>query len=885
MWAVSIYAQRESPHNVSTAPIIQKVHNAKAKPVKEKQKFTLILSEAVPYLAPSDDFPPDQWGYRNGHVPLPIAPVRITLKPSANPNEDDRVRIQAAIDQVGNMPLQPFTLRDGSRVLLRGAVLLQAGTYHVQGSLILHKDGVILRGEGNTGPKATIVHATGDFIHDFIHLNGLLDPATQGSAEYQMANANTRRMHPINHYLTGDRFATPVANEYVAVGSFKVPVVDVRPFKAGADVVVERPSTAAWIHMLGMDRVAQKPNGIGEKVQWDPDTFTLSFVRKVVKVVAQDPKRQAEAEAGLPKHLMDEGKRRRLKRPRYPNGATSRSTFDMPDLDPEPGLDEGEPSLPGVQQGQEKRPQHQPPEDSAGQREGGDGAINNGSRKSEIKGHGKHRDSDGDEDDDWDDWGWGDWFSADEDGDNASDDDESSLRKRSFYATKETILQRRAGETSKDEELPEKLDIDLPKLEDSQPISEVSSPPPVTTLPATHSQQPHQPGALEEEPHHSPKHGKPEHTKTAPAPASTPKPTGADFSVIRHHVNSTGDYILEPEDPPSGSKGDESRMPPSSGQEDETDSGAIPGHLILDVPLVMSLDPQYGGGYVYNYERQRRIPSDIGLENMQLVSSPVTTTFWGTEPASTAQDSENHAWFGTVVNHCDNCWVADVAMQRFVSGVKAGTGAVRTTIQDCEVTEPISKPKEGGRRYMYMLQGQMGLVKRCRAQNGRHDFITGAKTSGPNVFVDSEGLDANNDAGPHDRWSVGTLYDNIKSFRINIQNRGHMGSGQGWAGAFHVMYHCDAEDPAYFQSPPGATNWIVAFNGSFWQTSTAMTFEGADATYLEPSLKDLFPINRIPRSLYWSQLVQRMGGDHDEKVAMRMEELVGAKGRNQYPPT
>jgi len=53
---------------------------------------------------------------------------------------------------------------------------------------------------------------------------------------------------------------------------------------------------------------------------------------------------------------------------------------------------------------------------------------------------------------------------------------------------------------------------------------------------------------------------------------------------------------------------------------------------------------------------------------------------------------------------------------------------------------------------------------------------------GPNVFVDSTGFLANNDSGPHERFAMGILYDNIACRTINVRQRLWMGSGQGWAG-------------------------------------------------------------------------------------------------------
>ncbi|KAF9969223.1 hypothetical protein BGZ73_008520 [Actinomortierella ambigua] len=719
-------------------------------------------------------------GYRNGNVPLPIAPVRVTLKPSGNPLLDDCVRIQAAINKVGKMPLQPFTLRDGTRILLRGAVLLRAGIYRVRGSLILNKDGVVLRGEGN-GPQGTIIQATGDFIHDFIHLNGMLDPATQGSPEYQIANGTTPLMRPINRFLTGDGYATAVSKVYVPVGTMRVPVEDIRPFRAGAQVIVERPATAAWIHLLGMDRIPPRSSDPASTVQWDPTKYTLSFARQVVKIQAKDPKKQAKAEKGLPKN--PDGRDQRLRLPRYPDGELSYSSFDRPQLDfPHPV---------------KPPPQNQDPEHTHWKQTKQAGDDNNNQRTYS----------------DWDTWPLEDWNWA------LDDFDDYRLRGKAFLRAallKRTIPETRTspettttdnedGIRAKMEIGPERLGIHLPIVANGESVEA---------------------NAANED------------DSAQAQPRARQSPFRAKDDIDR----------------PLGDP--------------------IPGDLFIDVPIVMPLDPQYGGGYVYNYEKQYRLPSDIGVENLQLVSSYNTTN----------RQDEQHAWYAVLIDHCQNCWVADVVTRQFVSGIKAASDTFQTTIQDCEAADPISVATEGGTRYMFMLQGQLGLVKRCRARNGRHDFITGSRTSGPNAFVDSEGLNANNDAGPHERWAVGTLYDNIRSFRINIQNRGNYGTGHGWAGAFHVMYHCDADNPALFQSPPGATNWIVAFNGTFADTSTKV-FPGEDATHLEPQMQDLFPVNKVPRSLYWSQLVQRLGGDNDDKVAMRVEELVGAKGKNQYPPT
>ena len=127
-----------------------------------------------------------------------------------------------------------------------------------------------------------------------------------------------------------------------------------------------------------------------------------------------------------------------------------------------------------------------------------------------------------------------------------------------------------------------------------------------------------------------------------------------------------------------------------------------------------------------------------------------------------------------------------------------------------------------------------------------------------------------------DRWATGTLYDNVHSRQLNVRNRGWMGSGQGWSGAFHVVFRCSADTPVEFQSPPGSTNWVIEYGGRIGAQD--VEFEGEDATFLDPDPQDK---GRIPRSLYWSHLVARMGGSDAD--ARMVEELVGVGGKNVYP--
>lgn len=76
-------------------------------------------------------------GYMGGGVKIPNVKVKATVKPG---DGDDTARIQAAIDEVSQLPVG----KDG----FRGAVLLKKGKYEVGGTLKIKASGVVLRGEG-----------------------------------------------------------------------------------------------------------------------------------------------------------------------------------------------------------------------------------------------------------------------------------------------------------------------------------------------------------------------------------------------------------------------------------------------------------------------------------------------------------------------------------------------------------------------------------------------------------------------------------------------------------------------------------------------------------------------------------------------------------------
>lgn len=219
--------------------------------------------------------------------------------------------------------------------------------------------------------------------------------------------------------------------------------------------------------------------------------------------------------------------------------------------------------------------------------------------------------------------------------------------------------------------------------------------------------------------------------------------------------------------------------------------------ITLDVPLTNAFDSQFGGGEVWKYEFPGRI-SHVGIEYIRGESEYAHKT------------DEDHGWNFIVVDEAEHVWVRNVTSRYFgYACVYAQNDSKWVTVQDCACLDPISQIT-GGRRYSFPLDGQLALVMRCYAREGRHDFVMHSLAPGPNAFVDCAANEAHSDTGPHHRWSTGVLYDNVvvNGNAINMRNRWNSGTGHGWAGANQIAWNARA-DSMIIEKPPTAQNWAI----------------------------------------------------------------------------
>lgn len=263
--------------------------------------------------------------------------------------------------------------------------------------------------------------------------------------------------------------------------------------------------------------------------------------------------------------------------------------------------------------------------------------------------------------------------------------------------------------------------------------------------------------------------------------------------------------------------------------------------ITLDAPLTNALEQRYGGGTLYEYTWPGRI-ENVGIENLL-----------GRSDYTSATD-ENHSWRFIEMNGIQNGWVRHVRGFSFAYAVvDLKRGAKWVTVQDVHMIDPVSQIT-GGRRYSFNVDGELNLVRDAYARRGRHDFVNGALTAGPNAFVDSRAELAYSDSGPHHRWSAGTLFDNlsVSGNQINVQNRGNSGTGHGWAGANMVIWNATASGGFIVQNPPTAQNWLSGSTGS---RPNGTMYVGPRPT---PTTPDSHGTRVEPRSLYEAQLQERM---------------------------
>ncbi|MBS2545669.1 hypothetical protein KGQ19_02180 [Catenulispora sp. NL8] len=276
--------------------------------------------------------------------------------------------------------------------------------------------------------------------------------------------------------------------------------------------------------------------------------------------------------------------------------------------------------------------------------------------------------------------------------------------------------------------------------------------------------------------------------------------------------------------------------------------------VTIDIPLTNALEKQYTHAVVWPYTFPGRI-SDVGVEHLSADGLAFTQA---PDYATTGYFASSFASFDAV----DGGWARDIVADDFGSGMGGvGESAKRITLEDTSALgmEKAIPQDVHAQPVAYTLAGQQSLVLRCQVSGSNlHAWATQAQTAGPNVFSDCTATNVGSkrfDAGPHQRWASGTLYDHLvmregaggtSATELSLYDRDNEGSGQGWAGATQVAWNSDTGTYS-FQSPPTSYNWSFGALGK----AAPPLVPGFPAVMVSAGT----PVQ--PASLYAEQLAER----------------------------
>lgn len=259
--------------------------------------------------------------------------------------------------------------------------------------------------------------------------------------------------------------------------------------------------------------------------------------------------------------------------------------------------------------------------------------------------------------------------------------------------------------------------------------------------------------------------------------------------------------------------------------------------IYIDNPVVMQMETKYGGGQIFKYDFDGRI-GEVGVSDLCL------------ESEFEHYEDNQHGWIGVQFDKVENCWASNISGRYFgYATISCERNAKNVTVMNCRNFEP-KAVITGGLRYSFNNIGQQNLFMNCQSTEGRHDYVTGSQVCGPNVFYNCTASQTYSDIGPHHRWASGTLYDNIiTDGSINVQDRGQMGSGHGWAGVTQVLWNCRVGKAAVQNPWTSGKNYSIGTKGEHvaghFTDRPDGEWEGENET------------NVFPRSLYIAQLMAR----------------------------
>ncbi len=297
--------------------------------------------------------------------------------------------------------------------------------------------------------------------------------------------------------------------------------------------------------------------------------------------------------------------------------------------------------------------------------------------------------------------------------------------------------------------------------------------------------------------------------------------------------------------------------------------------ITVNVPVSSAIDREGGFavGQIQTITSDPRI-LDCGAEDIMLLS----------DHDRTKKDQygyfidEDHPNIAVYFDFADHSWARRVVGFFYSYALVAINRASFLTVEDCGMLDGVSldTPRNhmGTRKYYFNASGWNNLFQRCYGRYARHAFIMNGTYAG-NVFLDCVSQKSHLPNEPHQRWMNGSMYDNIFS-DTQIKLDGESTGAHGQRAANSMIWNClikntrDYEADIAVNSPLSglAKNWAIGciLLGS---GKTARNIGSPD--YGDDGIFESMGAFVSPRSLYLTQLAERLGAEAPKNIATPLQ--------------
>ncbi|MDA3823887.1 MAG: T9SS type A sorting domain-containing protein [Bacteroidales bacterium] len=272
--------------------------------------------------------------------------------------------------------------------------------------------------------------------------------------------------------------------------------------------------------------------------------------------------------------------------------------------------------------------------------------------------------------------------------------------------------------------------------------------------------------------------------------------------------------------------------------------------------IILPMQTKFGGGEIEKITITRERLKNIGVEHMRLIGTGITPTCLTDDP--------NRLKTAVHFDYTEHSWIRGITVLHTSNSLFKTWNSHYITIEDCSSIAPLG-PKRAGYRYTFYFDAasSFNLCQRTFTDDGRHDYVLGPRIPGPNVFLDGRATRGGTE-GPHQRWSTGTLFDNLKlSSLIALEHRGTSGSGHSWAGIQSIIWN--TESPTIIcDAPSGHMNYAIGHIG----TEVLSGYINNTKPGVYRGYYDHHGSHVSTRSLYLKQLEDRLGAEAVMNIAI-----------------